>query len=151
MPVLEWEISKKDWDHGLGPRNGVSLENERQPAAAAGPWQEAIQKIVGFQALENDWDGFGAKAPSPELLNSAFALAYALGEKGTDPPDRVVPGVTGTILLEWQFSDGTYGEIEIVRPFYAEVMMIKPGEPAKLWTLPTEEESVQMAMLDLLH
>ena len=58
--------------------------------------------------------------------------------KGMAPASRVVPGVTGTVLLEWQFPDGTYGEVEIVRPFYAEVMMIQPGRPPKHWTLPTD-------------
>lgn len=141
MPVLDLPISKKDWDHQASPHHAVSLKCEQGPAAVTAPWQGAIQKIMAFRYLENDWDGFGAKVPSRELVDSAVGLAYALGEKGTDPPDRVVPGVTGTILLEWQFPDGTYGEIEIVRPFYAEVMMIQPGRPTKHWTLPTEDES----------
>ncbi len=138
MPVLDYPISKKDWDNEVGARNGVSTELDEQPAAEAGPWQYAIQKIIGFQHLEDDWDDSGAKAPSRELLDSAVALACAFCKTGVEPPSRVVPGVTGTILLEWQLPDGTYGEVEIVRPLYAEVMMIQPGRPPKLWTLPTD-------------
>ena len=64
---------------------------------------------------------------------------HAFYKTGMPPPSRVVPGVTGSVLLEWQFSDGTYGEVEIVEPFYAEVMMIQPGHPPKHWTLPTDD------------
>jgi hypothetical protein len=138
MPVLDYPISKRDWDNEVGARNGVSTELDEQPVAEAGPWQPAIQKIIGFQHLEDDWDDSGAKAPSRELLDSAVALACALCKTGMEPPSRVVPGVTGTVLLEWQLPDGTYGEVEIVRPLFAEVMMIQPGRPPKLWTLPTD-------------
>ncbi len=139
MPVLDYPISKKDWDKEAGARNGISTGREERTQVAAGPWQPAIQKITDFQRLEDDWDGSGAKAPSGELLDSAIALACAFCKTGMQPPSRVVPGVTGTVLLEWQFSDGTYGEVEIVEPFYAEVMMIQPGHPPKHWTLPTED------------
>ena len=138
MPVLDYPISKKDWDNEAGARNGVSPERGERPAADAGPWQPVIQKITDFQRLEDDWNDSGAKAPSRELLDSAIALACAFCKTGMEPPSRVVPGTTGTVLLEWQFRDGTYGEVEIVRPFYAEVMMIQPGRPPKHWTLPTD-------------
>jgi hypothetical protein len=138
MPVLDYPISKKDWDNEVGARNGVSIQLEEASAAEAGAWQPAIQKIIDFQHLKDDWDDNGAKAPSGELLDSAVALAWAFCKTGMEPPSRIVPGVTGTVLLEWQLPDGTYGEVEIVRPFYAEVMMIQPGRPPKHWTLPTD-------------
>ena len=71
-------------------------------------------------------------------MTSGIGLAYLLSEKGVDAPQRVVPGLEGELIFEWQFPDGTYGEVEIVRPLYAEVMMIEPGKPAKHWTLPTD-------------
>ena len=138
MPVLDCPISKKDWDLQVGGRNGASGIDQERPMADAGAWEPAVERIVEFQHLADDWDGFGGKAPSRELLESAIALAYAFCKTGMEPPSRVVPGVTGTILLEWQLPDGTYGEVEIVEPFHAEVMMIQPGKPANHWTLPTE-------------
>ncbi len=129
-------MGKKDWDQEVSARNGAWDKSEGQPVADAGTWEPAVQKIIGFQQLGEDWDGLGAKAPSRELLESAIGLAYLLSEKGTEPPSRVVPGLTGTVIFEWQFADGTYGEIEIERPFYAEVMMIEPGKPSKHCTIP---------------
>ena len=78
MPVLDYPISKKDWDNEAGARNGASTEREERLAADAGPWQPVIQIITDFQRLEDDWDDSGAKAPSDELLDSAIALACVL-------------------------------------------------------------------------
>jgi hypothetical protein len=85
-----------------------------------------------------NWDGQGARAPSYDMLASAIGLAYTLYQQGVDPPNCVIPGVDGTVTFEWHDPDGTYTEVEIVRPLYAEVMMIEPGKPARHWTLPTE-------------
>jgi hypothetical protein len=77
-------------------------------------------------------------APSRELVESAIGLAYLFYERGVDPPDCVVPGLDGSVNLEWQEPGGIYTEVEVVRPLYAEVMRIEPGQPAKHWALPTE-------------
>lgn len=107
-------------------------------AEDAGPWEPYVQQIVQFQHLGDDWDGAGAKSPADELLISAIALANVFGIQGVPPPSRVVPGLDGTVLFEWQLPDGVHAEVEVVRPFFAEVMLIEPGQPARHWTLPTE-------------
>jgi hypothetical protein len=103
MPVLDCPIPKEDWLHEVGERNGVSVPPAEQPAnkaaADAGPWEPAVQKIVAFQHLGDDWDGLGAKAPSRELLESAVGLAYLFYERGVDPPHCVVPGLDGSVNL----------------------------------------------------
>src|ERR1700722_17483222 len=126
MPVLECPIPKSDWIQQVGERNGDSV-SPSEPGAAkpiedAGPWEPAIQKIREFQHLGDDWDGLGAKAPSRKLLESAIGLAYVLHEKGVDPPTCVVPGLDGSVNLEWQDPGGNIAEVEIDRPFHAEVM-----------------------------
>src|SRR2546430_17174120 len=123
MPVLDCPISKKDWNEEVGALNGASAADKKRPVANAGAWEPAVQKVVGFQHLGDDWDGLGAKAPSRELLESAVDLAYVLFQKGVDPPHATVPGVDGSVTFEWQDADGTYTDVEIVRPFFAEVMM----------------------------
>jgi len=141
MPMLDC-LPKKDWILEVGTRDGITPKPDGQATATpdldAGPWEPTIQQIVSPQQLDDDWDGFGAEAPSRELLESAIGLAYTFFEKGVDPPHRVVPGVTGTVHFEWQDPDGTYTDVEIDRPLHAEVMCIEPGKPAKHWTLPTE-------------
>jgi hypothetical protein len=142
MPVLDCPIPEKAWVHEVSARNGVSVSPAgypvEKPVADAGAWEPTVQEIVEFQHLGDDWDGLGAKAPSRELVESAVGLAYLFFEQGVPPPSRVVPGLDGAVLFEWQDPDGTYTDVEIVRPFFAEVMLIEPGKPAKHWTLPTE-------------
>ena len=147
MPTLfECDIQEEEWLERASQRNGASDGPARKlganggtaEIADAGPWEPAVIKMVEFQHLADNWDGQGARAPSRELLASAIGLAYALYEQGMDPPSRVVPGLEGSVIFEWQDADGTYAEVEIVRPLYAEVMSIQPGQPAKHWTLPTK-------------
>jgi hypothetical protein len=144
--LLDCHILKEDWLKEARDRNGTStaparlrgINGDQQAVPDAGPWEPAVQKMVAFQHLGDDWDGQGARAPSYDMLASAIGLAYTLYQQGVDPPNCVIPGVDGTVTFEWHDRDGTYTEVEIVRPLYAEVMMIEPGKPAQHWTLPTE-------------
>ena len=144
MPVLDRPIAKTAWQHEVNLHDGASLAptDTRAPQDAgvpdAGAWEPAVQTMVAMQHLENDWDGFGAEAPSRAVLESAIGLAYCFHDNGVPPPQRVAPGVSGSVLLEWQDADGTYTEVEVDRPLHAEVMVIEPGKPARQWTLPTE-------------
>ena len=135
-------VREQDWAQEVSQRNGVALSPGREPGKEqfedAGPWEPAVQKIVSFQKLGDNWDGFGADGPSREVVESAIGLAYCFLEDGVDPPHRVAPGVCGAVIFEWQDADGTYTELEIDRPFHAEVMVVEPGKPARQWTLPTE-------------
>src|SRR5436853_75318 len=119
MPVLNCAIPRESWAREVSERNGVSVGLGQQVAEKAvedaGPWEPAVRKIITYQHLGDNWDGFGAKPPSRELLVSAVGLAYLLSEEGVEPPHRIAPGVDGCITLEWQFPDGTLGEVEIVR------------------------------------
>src|SRR3954452_9065592 len=127
MPGLDCRIPKADWAHEVGARNGASTPPAKhpseKPAAVAAGWEPAVRKIVEFQHLGDDWDGLGARAPARGLLQSAGGLAYLLSDKGVDPPHAVIPGVNGTVVLEWHDPDGTYTEVEIGRPLHAEVMV----------------------------
>src|SRR5260370_22104368 len=111
MPVLDCRIPKNDWVQEVSERNGISMppgnKPVEKPAEDAGPWQRTVQKLVEFQHLGDDWDGFGAKAPSRELLAVAIGLAYLLYEKGVEPPQAVVPGLDGSAKLEGQDTDGS--------------------------------------------
>lgn len=146
--LLDRPIRKEDWLKEAGERNGTSAaparlhgsNGEQKAVADAGPWEPAVQKMVAFQHLGDDWDGQGARSPSEEVLKSAIGLAYTLYEQGVDPPSRVVPGVEGSVIFEWQDPDGAYTEVEVVGWLVAEVMMIEPGQPAKHWTLPNEKQ-----------
>lgn len=138
MPVLERPVRKEDWAQEISARNGFATDRPEKGVLDAGPWEPVVRKIVSFQHLEHDWDGFGAEAPSREVLESAIGLAYCFHEAGVDPPHCVAASVAGEVVFDWQDPDGTCTSVEIDRPLHAEVMVIEPGKPAKQWTLPTE-------------
>jgi hypothetical protein len=142
MLTMDLPVPKEAWAREAGLLNGISsgpgmksIGNEPQ---LAGAWGPAVQKLLGFQELGNDWDGLGALGPSSELLVSAIGLAHLFNERGMPPPNCVVPGRDGSVNFEWQAPDGTVAEVEIDRPFHAEVMVILPGQAPTFWTLPTD-------------
>src|SRR5262249_49114411 len=137
--LVEGPILEQDWQSeasevkaalaaGACLRNGTGIETE---AGEQDHWGAVIDQVAAMQRLGNNWDGLGAAAPSNELLASAVGLAGLLKQRGAAAPTRVVPGTDGAVIFEWQFPDGTYGEIELLRPFYAEVMLLQPGQPAR--------------------
>ncbi len=136
--VCPRNITETDWrgqaQLGAG-RNGA--RDHRNPAAD--PWNRILDKLASFRSLDNDWDGQGACPPSSELRESASALAALLRARGLDAPSAVAPGPAGTVLFVWQEKDGVYCEVEIERPFCAEVMLVEPGAEACHWTLPDEK------------
>jgi hypothetical protein len=134
--LLSRPISMRDWQTAMRrERNGPAPAAERHAADA---WYAAISTLLGFRELGDNWDGLGARAPSAELIASAVGLACLLEESTLPPPTRVVPGLDRTVLLEWQEADGTYAEVEVVRPLYAEGMIVEPGKPAQHWTFRSE-------------
>ncbi len=90
-------------------------------------WSAIIREVVGFHDLADDWDGLGAKAPSAALVDSALLLADLLRQGGMKAPGRVVPGLEGEVIFEWQ-RKGVYLEVEVCKPSYAEYVKIAPGQ-----------------------
>jgi hypothetical protein len=137
MPTIERPIRREVWAE-VTECNGIARQSGRANVEHTGLWESTLQAILGLRDLDNDWDGFGAEAPPLEVLESAIGLAHCLRDDGVVPPHRVAPGVCGTVILEWQDQDGTYTEVEIIRPLHAEVMVVEPGQSPKQWTIPTE-------------
>ncbi len=139
VPAQDWRDKSYRWQ-GDAPRMTPSTRPGQMPEATpdADRWQTIVAEVVALQHLGDNWDGLSAVAPARELLESAVGLAYVLCENGMAPPSAVAPGLDGTVTFEWQAPDGTFCEVEIDRPFHAEVMLIEPGKPARHRTLPTE-------------
>jgi hypothetical protein len=146
--LLDRSIREENWRKEADERNSTSTaparlhgSNGQQTVPNAGPWEPAVQKMVAFQYLGDDWDGQGARVPSKEVLQSAIGLAYTLYQQGVEAPSRVVPGPEGSVIFEWQDPDGTYTEVEVVGWLVAEVMLIEPGQRAKHWMVPNEKQT----------
>jgi hypothetical protein len=93
-------------------------------------WSERIDELLDIRRMEDDWDGMGAPAPATALVDSALLLAQILRQDRFVAPCRVVAGLTGTVIFEWQ-NDGIYSELEVTRPHHAEWVRMAPGQKAE--------------------
>jgi hypothetical protein len=140
-PTLEFAIPEQDWLNYAGRGNKNGPVNPKQAGGKAenvdaDQWQDITRKIEGFRKLGPNWDGLGAQPPSNELLDSAIGLVRLWCGRDLVPPVRVLPGTAGTVVFEWQGDAGAFAEVEVDRPFHADVMLVRPGQPTKHWELP---------------
>jgi hypothetical protein len=91
-------------------------------------WGPTIDELLRLRRLRDDWDGEGAEAPAPELVDSAITLAQDLQARGWLPPERVLASVNGTIYFEWHTPHG-YVELEVTSPGEAECRFVPCGSP----------------------
>jgi len=82
--------------------------------------------------LQDNWDGLDAKAPEGTLLRSAINIAEIFRGLGQSAPSRATATVNGTVVFEWRWGDN-YLEMEIVRPYQAENMLLSPQQPSRHW------------------
>ncbi|WP_027793370.1 hypothetical protein [Paraburkholderia acidipaludis] len=63
-------------------------------------WYEASldEQLSDVKALGEDWDGHGAASIDVAIVNNAKSLLMLL----RNPPDYLLPSVSGTILIEWE-------------------------------------------------
>jgi hypothetical protein len=110
--------------------NGTVGSYAGQPAGTEG-WDDRIDDLLAIRALTKDWDGQGADAPPVELVDSALVLALLLRRDGVATPTRIVAGVNGTVIFEWQWDAGNYTEVEVTEPYQADMLLMTPGQPTK--------------------
>lgn len=96
-----------------------------QPSKTEG-WRESIDTIEQMEWIGDEWDGEGSYGPSSQIIATAIRLANHLLEKKGTPPSRVAPGVSGTIVMEWQYS-GQLWQLEINGPTTVEFYHFTPG------------------------
>ena len=107
--------------------NGADARKPRQSGEA---WDAIIANVKDFSALQADWDGQGAKAPDPVLVESAILFAQLCRQGGMAAPTVVVPGLDGCVIFDWQKAD-VYMEVEISKPRYGEFMKVIFDRPAE--------------------
>ncbi|MCI0463302.1 MAG: hypothetical protein L0Z62_40665 [Gemmataceae bacterium] len=103
------------------------------PSAATAQWDRLLDDLLRMRALEDDWDGQGASALNPANVDRAIAWVQQMRcwERAL-PPVRVVPGVTGELILEWQAAS-FYLTAELSQPDRVEWMLALPGQPTRQW------------------
>ena len=89
-------------------------------------WLQLIDDLLAARSLKDDWDGLGAIAPNPAVVDFAITLAQYFQAKGIAPSDFAVAGVNGMVQFEWHSPQG-FLEIEVVAPDRAEGRLLRNG------------------------
>ena len=107
---------------------GTFLESE-----ANRKWKARVDDLLAIRTLTDDWNGFGAQPPDPQLIDNAIdLLRWLQGETDFGPPSRVTPSPVGSVVIEWQ-RDRDYLEAELGEPGVVEWMLEKPGQRPQHW------------------
>src|SRR4051812_11420687 len=89
-------------------------EDRLQEAASSAPadiqaiglWEQREAELLAIRKFQDDWDGFGAEAPDPNLVDVAVAFLEELCRRDpSDPPMRVTLSPDGFVAMEWQKGD----------------------------------------------
>ncbi len=108
-------------------RTGVTV-NGAIPVGAMEAWRrEAIQKVIGFGNLAQDWDSRGSQAPTRAVKQTAVDLLLNVpGE--LLPAPRIVPVSGGGFHFEWSMGDREL-EISIEPNCRIEALRVENGMP----------------------
>jgi hypothetical protein len=93
--------------------------------ASAADLRSAVDEIAAYGDLQDDWDGYGARALDPKTIRNAIAAASRL--IGRAPLPDLTPNSNGTISMEWESADGL-AHLEIGKSRYAFFIRMKNGE-----------------------
>jgi hypothetical protein len=118
------------------PKDAAYLASPEREQAMA--WDQTIDELHSIMQLRDDWDGLGARAPSPALAVMALRVAESFRDRKMIPPGSVVASLGGTVVFEWQI-DGFYTELEITGPYDAEVMMAAPRAASTHFSVTTQQ------------
>jgi hypothetical protein len=119
MATVGWEVdttTTEEWIETKAPDSNWCQANvtylpdacsdERQTLSDR--LQVAIKQLTQISALDDDWDGEGSPAYSPQTVNRAriFLAAYVRTlwvSRGVEPTmPRIAPGPDGTIDIHWK-------------------------------------------------
>lgn len=97
-----------------------SLENRIEKQ-----WRAAVDDLLEIRRLESNWDGEGAVAPVPELVDAAIKIVKQ--RMHGLPPSRIVPVNDGSISLEWEFGGGYFMSLRVETPCEGQHMLVRPN------------------------
>jgi len=114
------------------PESTPGIAMSSPESAAIDAWKEIETNLLALRRLECDWDGLGASAPDPAIVDSALAMLAREKARGTLAPRRVNAGPNGEIAIEWQ-SQGVIVQVEIWEPGRAVWTERETGKRAVSW------------------
>jgi hypothetical protein len=94
----------------------------RQPETAT--WLgQATEYLQSLRSLNENWDGYGAAAPDPTILQSSVGFLGFVATHSTASAPHISPARTGGVVFEWE-SQPHELEVEIIRDGAAEYLYL---------------------------
>jgi hypothetical protein len=105
MTSIAWTL---DTDLFFQPQSASAMESVEEAK-----WREIGEEIRGFRSCRNNWDGLGADAPNPDIIDRAITFVELARKLFSDrPPIRAALGPNGTVAIEWRDKSGVCYEAE---------------------------------------
>lgn len=85
-------------------------------------WAACENELKAIRRYRDDWDGMGARSPSPRLVDAAIQILKSFRREGRlSPPSAVSATPLGHVTMEWQMGE-SYLEAELTNPLCIEWM-----------------------------
>jgi hypothetical protein len=122
------------WSHVPAYSGGGAVRGDALATGQAerDRWKAIRADLLLIARLRDDWDGQGAKAPSPPVVESAFHILRLFHEGGLSVPSSVVAAPDGAVVFTWE-TPNSYREAEISRPGHITWMAERENRPTRHW------------------
>jgi hypothetical protein len=123
----------------------VHTEPSRTPRG--GWYKQVAARIYGFTALEDDWDGEGARAPLMATLDLAARFAWITAQAGMRP--SVGLASDGSVVFEWNDPSARAVAVDVRPDGSAETTVLRENRIEKEFQLPVDlAADVVLSILD---
>jgi hypothetical protein len=109
---------------GMLLMGGIDADLERK-------WNQSVTELLQLRSIGSDWDGDGAEAPSPEIIDSIIAMIRSPRRQSffPAPPTKINILRDGRIALDWYSPGNLYASARFDEPYKAELMVETPNVP----------------------
>jgi len=119
---------------GIAARLIVSPETISVDIRAIQAWHDREFELTAIRELGENWDGYGADAPSVAVMDAAsLFLAICKKINCTHAPVRIALSPSGVLSVDWLYGD-TLVRAEIEDPNEIEWMKATPGRSTEFFT-----------------
>lgn len=123
-PAATNKVQPTPYSHAI--QLGGTSVNGGISVSSAEPWRrEAIQKVIEFGGLPEDWDGRGSAAPGMGARQTAIEFLFRVPSVGAP---RIVPVSGGGFHFEWSVGNREL-EISIEPDCSIEALRVEHGMP----------------------
>ncbi|MCB7130453.1 MAG: hypothetical protein J3T61_13050, partial [Candidatus Brocadiales bacterium] len=148
-----------EWDIAAGERSPSAEETPQRPSQAGtdnqatgvtfiDEWKEwlvdAYKRLSRFALLEDDWDSYGAEAPSQVSVDKARGVLSVLADVDFEPTS-VDASAEGGVCLSFQQGD-RYGDVECFNSGEFLAVTSGGGDATDVWEIKGADQDLRTSL-----